>query len=283
MAARPRRGTRLLRGHPAQERTPAAAAACPGAERHRLRPLRVRGPGHSAAAPGAEPAAVPPGRGHAGRSHDGSHAGSPPGIAAPGRAGQRAARTDARPAAGGRQRPARRTRACTAPAGRGARVQFPRPDPAQPGRSRPRSAAVHRGPERGPQRAGPVHHPRLALRPGAQQPGTGRSDRRGGTPAGRGVAVGRGQGRTKRRLLPRGARRGRHRGRTTSSAPCVCSPPQARSCKPRAAAGCTRSCPAPPTTMISWPRCAPAWEMRHSSRPGHGASPWEAAAPLSTR
>ena len=38
----------------------------------------------------------------------------------------------------------------------------------------------------------------------------GRSDRRGGTPAGRGVAVGRGQGRTKRRLLPRGARRGRH-------------------------------------------------------------------------
>ena len=60
------------------------------------------------------------------------------------------------------------------------------------------------------QRAGPVHHPRLALRPGAQQPGTGRSDRRGGTPAGRGVAVGRGQGRTKRRLLPRGAGRGRH-------------------------------------------------------------------------
>ena len=139
-----------------------------------------------------------------------AHAGSPAGIAAPGRAGQRAARTDARPAAGGRQRPARRTRASAAPAGRGARVQFPRPDPAQPGRSRPRSAAVHRGPERGPQRAGPVHHPRLALRPGAQQPGTGRSDRRGGTPAGRGVAVGRGQGRTKRRLLPRGARRGRH-------------------------------------------------------------------------
>ena len=97
-----------------------------------------------------------------------------------------------------------------APAGRGARVQFPRPDPAQPGRSRPRSAAVHRGPERGPQRAGPVHHPRLALRPGAQQPGTGRSDRRGGTPAGRGVAVGRGRGRTKRRLLPRGTGRGRH-------------------------------------------------------------------------
>src|SRR4029077_5451490 len=210
VAARLRRGTRLLRGHPAQERTPAAAAACPGAERHRLRPLRVRGPGHSAAAPGAEPAAVPPGRGHAGRSHDGSHAGAPPGIAAPGRAGQRAARTDARPAAGGRQRPARRTRASAAPAGRGARVQFPRPDPAQPGRPRPRSAAVHRGPERGPHRAGPVHHPRLALRPGAQQPGTGRSDRRGGTPAGRGVAVGRGQGRTKRRLLPRGARHSRH-------------------------------------------------------------------------
>src|ERR1700735_2204773 len=83
VAARPRRGTRLLRGHPDQERTPAAAAACPGAERPRLRPLRVREPGHSAAAPGAEPAAVPPGRGHAGRSHDGSHAGSPPGIAAP--------------------------------------------------------------------------------------------------------------------------------------------------------------------------------------------------------
>jgi predicted ATPase len=135
---------------------------------------------------------------------------TPPGIAAPGRAGQRAARTDARPAAGGRQRPARRTRASAAPAGRGARVQFPRPDPAQPGRSRPRSAAVHRGPEGGPQRAGPVHHPRLALRPGAQQPGTGRSDRRGGTPAGRGVAVGRGRGRTKRRLLPRGTGRGRH-------------------------------------------------------------------------
>ena len=39
------------------------------------------GPGHSAAATGAEPAAVPPGRGHAGRSHNGSHAGSPPGLA----------------------------------------------------------------------------------------------------------------------------------------------------------------------------------------------------------
>ena len=169
-----------------------------------------RGPGRRAAAVGAEPAAVPAGRGHAGRSHDGGDAGSPAGIAAPGRAGQRAARTDARPAAGGRQRPARRTRASATPAGRGARVQFPRPDPAQPGRSRPRSAAVHRGPERGPQRAGPVHHPRLALRPGAQQPGTGRSDRHGGTFAGRGVAVGRGRGRTKRRLLPRGARHGRH-------------------------------------------------------------------------
>ena len=87
VAARPRRGTRLLRGHPGQERAPAAAAACPGAERRRLRPLRVRGPGRSAAAPGAEPAAVPAGRGHAGRSHGGGVPGSPPGIAAPGRAG----------------------------------------------------------------------------------------------------------------------------------------------------------------------------------------------------
>jgi hypothetical protein len=33
-------------------------------------------------------------------------------------------------------------------------------------------------------------------------PSTGRSDTRGGTPAGRGVAVGRGRGRTERRLLP---------------------------------------------------------------------------------
>ena len=59
----------------------------------------------------------------------------------------------------GRQRPARRTRASRAPAGRGARVQFPRPDPAQPAISRPRGRSAHRGPERGPQRAGPVHHP----------------------------------------------------------------------------------------------------------------------------
>jgi hypothetical protein len=58
--------------------------------------------------------------------------------------------------------------------------------------------------------------------------------------------------------------------------------PQARSCKPRAAAGCTHSCPAPRTTRVSWPRCAPGWEMQHSSRPGRGAGRWVAAVPLST-
>jgi hypothetical protein len=51
----------------------------------------------------------------------------------------------------------------------------------------------------------------------------------------------------------------------------------------KAAAGCTHSCPAPPRTLISWQRCAPAWEMRRSSRPGHAASPSEADASLSTR
>lgn len=36
---------------------------------------------------------------------------------------------------------------------------------------------------------------------------------------------------------------------------------------------CMHSCPAPPTTTISGPRCAPAWEMQHSSGPGHQGDP----------
>ena len=43
------------------------------------------------------------------------------------------------------------------------------------------------------------------------------------------------------------------------------------------------SCHASRTTMPSWPRCAPAWAMRHSRRPRPGAHPPEADAPENTR
>jgi hypothetical protein len=62
------------------------------------------------------------------------------------------------------------------------------------------------------------------------------------------------------------------------SVPCACSPPPARSWKPKAAAGCTRSCHVSRTTTLSWTRCAPAWARRHSGKPGHGGHPSEADA-----
>jgi Domain of unknown function (DUF4062)/AAA domain len=70
---------------------------------------------------------------------------------------------------------------------------------------------------------------------------------------------------------------------TTRSAPCACWPPRARSCRLRAAAGCTRSCRAPGTTMACSPRCAPARETRPSSKPGRAAGPWGALTPWRTR
>ena len=79
-------------------------------------------------------------------------------------------------------------RACTAPAGRGARVQFSSARSGSSQADHDRAAQLFtEGLNAARSAQGPVHHPRpRSARPGAQQPGTGRSDRRGGTPCRKG-------------------------------------------------------------------------------------------------
>ena len=197
-------------------------------------------------------------------------------------AGQRVARTDARPAAGGRQRPARRTRASAAPAGRGAGVQFPRPDRL--------SQADH-------DRAAQLFTEALNAARSAQDRFTIlislydlalSSQARGDlTAAAERLQEGVSQSAEARdepsvayylEALAAVAIRQDNLERAVHLLAAAGALLQAKgsgwlhALVPRAA-----------HDDGSWPRCAPAWEMRHSNRPGHGASPLEAAAPLSTR
>ena len=170
VAARPRRGAGPPRGQdPGQQRRPAAAPAGPGPERGRLRPLRRRGPGPGPAAAQAEPAAVPSGRGQAGHGPDRGGPGSPAGARAERRAAP--ATCSSRPSASCGRWPASADRA-------GARSStcWMSPWPSNfLGQIRLGHGDHHRAAElftdglsRGPQRGRPVHHPHLALRPGPQ-------------------------------------------------------------------------------------------------------------------